>query len=227
MDTNKNLKRYIFIIASLVVILALTLSACAPAQGLEGGGGQGNGGGNGNGNGGGGGNDNGNGGGGGNDNGNGGGGGNDNGGGGGNDNGGGGGGGGNDNGNGNTEGTGDPNVQNPNGVDVRGSKEDPSDPCLDAGELPCGQGDHGKGNPVNGSLHANCVRQFLANPHGNSLFDRLSRVLLDEFLEDGTARLSEGDAFGHHARALRRRGLQVGPGPIAEGVQHGVGGDGI
>jgi len=70
MDTNKhkNLKRYIFIIASLIVILALTLSACAPAQGLEGGGGQGNG----NGNGGGGGNGNGNGG----DNGNGGGGGN-------------------------------------------------------------------------------------------------------------------------------------------------------
>ncbi|MCQ3936122.1 MAG: hypothetical protein DPW18_03625 [Chloroflexi bacterium] len=41
-------------------------------------------------------------------------------------------------------------------MDVRGSKKDPSDPCLDQGQLPCGQGDHGKGNPVNGSLHANC-----------------------------------------------------------------------
>ncbi|MBK9779479.1 MAG: PD40 domain-containing protein [Anaerolineales bacterium] len=27
---------------------------------------------------------------------------------------------------------------------------------MDQGQLPCGQGDHGKGNPVNGSLHANC-----------------------------------------------------------------------
>ncbi len=39
---------------------------------------------------------------------------------------------------------------------VRGSKSDPSDPCLDKGALPCGNGDHGKGNPINGSLHANC-----------------------------------------------------------------------
>ena len=41
-------------------------------------------------------------------------------------------------------------------LDVRGSKQDPTDPCLDAGQLPCGQGDHGKGNPINGSMHANC-----------------------------------------------------------------------
>jgi hypothetical protein len=41
-------------------------------------------------------------------------------------------------------------------VIVRGSNQDPSDPCLDEGELPCGQGDHGRGNPVTGSLHANC-----------------------------------------------------------------------
>jgi len=40
-------------------------------------------------------------------------------------------------------------------TDVRGSKQDPSDPCLD-GNSPCGRGDHGQGNPVNGSLHANC-----------------------------------------------------------------------
>jgi len=39
--------------------------------------------------------------------------------------------------------------------DVRGSKQNPVDPCETNGS-PCGQGDHGQGNPVNGSLHANC-----------------------------------------------------------------------
>ncbi len=39
--------------------------------------------------------------------------------------------------------------------DVRGSKQEPVDPCENNGS-PCGQGDHGQGNPVNGSLHANC-----------------------------------------------------------------------
>ena len=41
------------------------------------------------------------------------------------------------------------------GGETRGSKQDPTDPCLD-GQSPCGNGDHGQGNPVNGSLHANC-----------------------------------------------------------------------
>ena len=31
-----------------------------------------------------------------------------------------------------------------------------NDPCLDEDQLPCGNGDHGRGNPINGSLHANC-----------------------------------------------------------------------
>lgn len=39
--------------------------------------------------------------------------------------------------------------------DVRGSKQNPVDPCTNNGS-PCGQGDHGQGNPVNGSAHANC-----------------------------------------------------------------------
>ena len=56
------------------------------------------------------------------------------------------------NGNGNKGGNGNGGG---NSGDVRGSKQDPSDPCLD-GQSPCGNGDHGQGNPVNGSLHANC-----------------------------------------------------------------------
>ncbi len=45
---------------------------------------------------------------------------------------------------------------NGSGGGVRGTNSGTPDPCLDAGQLPCGQGDHGKGNPINGSLHANC-----------------------------------------------------------------------
>src|SRR5258706_6986853 len=45
---------------------------------------------------------------------------------------------------------------NGSGGGVRGTNSGTPDPCLDAGQLPCGQGDHGKGNPVNGSAHANC-----------------------------------------------------------------------
>jgi len=61
----------------------------------------------------------------------------------------------NNNNNNNSQGTGNPNTQNPNNVDVRGSKQDSSNPCTDGG-LPCGQGDHGEGNPVNGSENPNC-----------------------------------------------------------------------
>ena len=36
MDNSKKLRRYMFIAFSLMVVLALTLSACVPSQGLEG-----------------------------------------------------------------------------------------------------------------------------------------------------------------------------------------------
>lgn len=40
------------------------------------------------------------------------------------------------------------------GQDPVGGNAGSVDPCVTAGN--CGNGDHGKGNPVNGSLHANC-----------------------------------------------------------------------
>lgn len=45
-------------------------------------------------------------------------------------------------------------------LEVRGTVDGVPDPCLDpnyTGE--CGRGDHGRGNPVNGSAHANCHAQ--------------------------------------------------------------------
>lgn len=143
MDNSKSKwGRVLFALLAVTVILSMLLAACAPADdSLSGGGGQGGGDGGDGGKGNGGGNgDKGNDGGGGNDDK------------GKND------GGGNDNGNNNNN---QQNDQNTGGGgdnnEVRGTHSGTPDPCMVVeGALPCGQGDHGRGNPINGSLHANC-----------------------------------------------------------------------